>query len=302
MAQFVRVASVLFRSEHAYGQPQARQLVLDEVAGQLDSLRGLGLQLVVFSETVEVMGQPRPEHAESLDQPGPFCRLYQQFATEQNCVVAGSLRLLEQGKHYNAVVYFGPRGVLGDYRKSVLTLQELGEGFTPGRGATLVQTPVGRLGGAICFDLNHTHLLRQYEPLKPDILIFPSMFHGGLMQATWAYTCRSYLVSALPFHGGGVLDPFGAPLATTDCYNAVAFATINLDRAMVHLDYNRAHLPAIQRKYAGQIEVHTPANIGSMLITSVSPNITAAEVVREFGLELLDDYLARARAGNDAAR
>jgi hypothetical protein len=118
------------------------------------------------------------------------------------------------------------------------------------------------------------------------------------MQEMWAYECRSYFVSALYFMDCGILDPFGRPMKLTDCYSPVARATINLDRAMVHLDYNRDKFPEIEKKYLGEIVIDTPPNIGSALIFSNSERISAMDVVREFKLELLDDYFVRSLALN----
>jgi hypothetical protein len=166
----------------------------------------------------------------------------------------------------------------------------------------VVDTAIGRLGGAICYDLNFEDIRKQYRALKPDILCFASMYHGGLMQVVWAYECRAFFVSALHFHGTGILDPYGRPVQLTDCYTSVARARVNLDRAMVHLDFNRVHFPAIEKKYRGHIVLDIPANVGSALIYSVSDKVSAMDVVREFKLELLDDYFARALKANAANR
>jgi hypothetical protein len=89
-------------------------------------------------------------------------------------------------------------------------------------------------------------------------LTFSTMCQGGLAQALWAYACRSYLVSALPFLGGGIIDPCGRPMQLTDEYNKPAIATINLDYVIVHLDYNREKFPDILRKYNDEIIMTYP--------------------------------------------
>jgi len=218
--------------------------------------------------------------------------------------VAGSAKLREGNNVYNSLAFIGPEGrVLGAYHKVNLTVGEIKEhGLRSGSHAAVVDTPVGRLGGAICFDLNFDEVRNEYRRLKPDILCFASNYHGGLMQAVWAYQCRAYFVSALPFFGAGILDPFGRPIKLTDCYSSVARATINLDRVMVHLDDNRARFPDIERKYRGEVVVDIPPDIGPALIFSLTEKRTAMDVVREFGLELIDDYFARSLAANAANR
>ncbi len=302
MAHIVKVASVLFQTEAEKGAADAGEVVLAELEQAMADLHGLGLDLVVFSEGVESIGQT-VDDAEPLDAPGPFLRCYQAFAASAGCHVAGSLKLLDDGHVYNALVYVDPRSqVLGAYRKVNLTVSEIEEGMTSGPGPVVIDTAIGRLAGAICFDLNFREIREAYARLKPDIITFASMYHGGLMQAFWAYQCQAYFVAALPFIGGGILDPFGRPIAYTDCYTSVARATINLDRAMVHLDYNREKFAAIERKYLDRIVIDTPPNVGPALIVSRSQRLSAMDVVEEFDLELLDDYFARSLAANTANR
>lgn len=298
MAKWVNIASLLFEAQHHCGQAGAREAVLAELREKMQGLSGIGLDLLAVSEGVAAIGMSRDE-AESLGQPGDFLNLYTDFACREKCHVAGSLRLKEKGRIYNAIVFIDERGIpLGSYRKTFLTAGELDESFTPGKGAVVFDTKIGRLGGAICFDLNFRELRDEYVKLKPDILVFASMFHGGFVQSLWALECRSFFVSALPFLGGGILDPLGAPLSISDCYNKTARAEINLDRAIVHLDFNRDKFGDIERKYGHEVRIQIPPNIGPAIIYSNSNTRSADDIVREYGLELLDDYFLRMRAAN----
>lgn len=302
MARQVTIATVRFQSEWARGKAGARQVVLAEMTEAMAALRGGGLDLVVFSEGVEAVAQTMAE-AETLAQPGPLLQLYRDCARRERCHVAGSVKLKDGKSIYNAVVYYGPDGKpLGYYGKSYPTLGELEMGLAPGPGAVVLDTPIGRLGTAICFDLNFAALRDEYRALKPDIMVFSSMYHGGLAQALWAYECRAYFACAWQYTGGGILDPFGRTLAVNDCYHTIARATVNLDRAFVHLDYNRDKFPAIERKYRHEVTIDIPPDIGSAMVLSNSNKRSAMDIVAEFGLELLDDYFARAARKCAAAR
>ncbi len=297
MSHYVRAASVLFS-----GPGGSADAVLKQVSGQLDSLAGYGLDLIVFCESVEGQGQT-VEAAEEVDNPGPFLSLYCEHATRLGAHIAGSVKIREGAQAHNSIAFIDPAGtILGVYHKSNLTHGEIERGLTSGRGAVVVDTTIGRLGGAICFDLNFHWLREQYAALRPDILCFASNYHGGLMQSMWAYDCRAFFVGALPFHGGGILDPFGRPLKLTDCYTSIARARINLDRVMVHLDYNREKFPTIEKQYLGEVEIDIPANVGPALIYSTTEKRSAMDIVREFELELIDDYFVRALDANAANR
>jgi len=298
MAKRVRIASVLFSTKAKRGADSAREIVLAETAGALEGVRGFGVDLVVLSEGVSAVGQ-RVEEAESVDEPGPFLGTYMDFASSERCHVAGPVKLVEGADVFNSIAFVGPRGqVLGAYNKVHLTIGEIQSGLRSGRSAVVLDTAIGRLGGVICFDLNFEAIRKAYRAERPDILAFASMYHGGLMQQVWAYDCRSFFASALPFIGGGIIDPFGRALALTDCYSPVAIADVNLDRVMVHLDYNRERFPEIKRKYLDEVDIDVPPNVGPALITSASDKRTARDIAQEFGLELLDAYLERSKDAN----
>ncbi len=302
MSQFVRIAAVQFKT--LVDQPDqwkthnARTLVLTEIADAMGSLKGLGIDLVVFSEGIEGVGQNFSD-AEDPDAPGAFLGLYRDFAKSERCHLAGSSKTRRGGKVYNSTVFFAPGGdVLGIYDKTNLTIGEIEEGLTSGKGPVVVDTDIGRLGGIICFDLNFESLRSQYRALGPDILVFSSMFHGGLQQQTWAYDCKAYFVCSWQDTGTGIFAPFGRCIAQTHIYENIAVGTVNLDRAMVHLDFNGEKFPAIRKKYADEVSIDIPPNIGTCLILSNTDKRSAMDVVKEFELELVDDYFSRATDAN----
>ncbi len=301
MSRYVNVAAVMFNAVLERGHPASKDAAWEHTRQALESLRGLGHDLVVLCESVESFGQD-VDDAEEIARPGRFLSMYLDYAASAKTCLAGSIKLRDRGQAYNSIVFVGPDGVLGAYHKTHLTQPEIDRGLASGPGAVAVDTPVGRLGGAVCFDLNFDSLCREYAALRPDIICFSSNYHGGLMQAVWAYKCRAFFASALYFHGCGILDPFGRPLALSDCYTVNPRARINLDRAMVHLDYNRARFPDIERKYRDEVAIDIPPNIGSALIYSNTDKRSAMDLVREFGLELLDDYFARIEKANAANR
>ena len=301
-SRFVNVAGVQFATKAERNTADAPAIILSELDTAFETLRGHGLNLVVLSEGVEAFGQ-RVDTAEETDRPGPFLRKYMAFAKTEKCHVAGSVKTTRGGKGYNSIVFIDPKGdVLGVYDKCNLTQPEIEWGMSPGSEAVVVESAIGRLGGVVCFDLNFEWLRFKYRALKPDILCFASMYHGGLTQAFWAYECRSFLVSALPMENCGILDPLGRQLAATTCYSSVARARINLDRAIVHLDFNRDKFPEIERKYRGEVSIQIPPHLGPAIIYSESPKLTALDIVEEFKLEPLDDYMARSLKLNSKKR
>ena len=188
--------------------------------------------------------------------------------------------------------------VVGNYDKNHLVIEETTEnGILCGKGSSPIKTDFGTLSCAICFDLNFQEILKKTKANRPDLVVFCSMYHGGLMQNQWAYRCRSHFVGAIAGRPpSAVINPLGEILAESTNYFDFVTARVNLDCCVVHLDYNGEKLAAARRKYGPGVTVHDPGNVGAVLVTSELDGVTARQIVKEFGIELWDDYYERAMA------
>jgi hypothetical protein len=73
-------------------------------------------------------------------------------------------------------------------------------------------------------------------------------------------------------------------------------ADVNLDCRLAHLDYNWGRLRDLKNKYGPKVTVRDPGFLGSVLIASEDDKIPVDDMIAEFKIELLDDYMARALA------
>ncbi len=233
-------------------------------------------------------------------------RRLQTLAARHKCYIAYSaVQAMPDGTFRNATRMLDRQGaVAGEYHKNHLVIEENTEAnILYGKDAPIIQCDFGRVACAICFDLNFDELRLKYAAAKPDLLVFCSNYHGGLMQNYWAYSCRAYFVSALGSlkqAPGAIISPLGETIAATTNYFHYATATVNLDYCIAHLDYNWEKLDQLKAKYGPGVRIAAPARLGSTLITSELPDIPARAMAREFQIELLDDYLARALAHRHA--
>jgi Carbon-nitrogen hydrolase len=295
MSKFINVAAVHFEINAERGAPDAQQKVLEKFKTATDCLDGTGVGLLLTCEGMEAIGQTI-DQAESSKNPGPIYNAYRDFAMRNKCTVAGSIKLEDDGRIYNALAFIGPGGeFLGDYRKTYLTTREVDMGISPGAGATVVDTPAGRIGGVICFDLNYDELRDGYHDLKPDILAFSSMFHGDHLQRNWAYQCRSFLASACKDSSSDIVDPLGRVVAAVNYHGRIVRSKINLDRFVMHQDENVDSFSDIQRKYKDEIRIDYNPILGVAVLYSESSKRSADIIAHEFGLVSLDDYLQNSK-------
>lgn len=227
---------------------------------------------------------------------------YRQVAKENNCYIAYSAcRYLPEEStlpYRNSTQIIGRDGeIVGIYDKNHLVPSELDNGeIAYGTEAPVFELDFGRVGCAICFDLNYDELMHRYAEQKPDLIVFSSMYHGGISQQYWAYTCRSFFAGAICNDQSRILNPFGETLATTTNYYSFVTGTINMDYALVHIDRNAAKYFAAKAKYGDKLIIHDPGHIGAVMMTYEDTDQTVWDIIREFEIMPLDDYFNECRS------
>jgi predicted amidohydrolase len=224
---------------------------------------------------------------------------FAKVAAENHCyVVYSAAREMDDGTWRNSSTLIDRQGqVVGTYNKNHVVIEETTEaGILCGRDAPVFECDFGRVAFAICFDLNFDELRLKYVQAKPDLIVFSSMYHGGLMQAYWAYSCRAHFVGAVAGLPCEIHNPLGERVASSTNYFDYAVADVNLDCHLAHLDYNWSRLRALKGKYGPRVKITDPGFLGCVLISSEDEKTTIDEMVSEFKIELLDDYMAQALA------
>jgi len=221
-----------------------------------------------------------------------------EIAREHHCYITyPAVRCLPDDTWRNSVQLIDRKGqVIAVYDKYHPTIDENEAGILSGTNAVVAECDFGRVGFAICFDLNFDEIRQKYVKVKPDLMVFCSMYHGGLMQAYWAYSGRMFFAASISGVGGFILSPLGELVARSTNYFNYITAAVNLDYVVAHLDYNWGKLAALRAKYGSRVQVFDPGYLGSVLVSSEADDISARDMALEFNLELLDDYFARALA------
>jgi predicted amidohydrolase len=219
-------------------------------------------------------------------------------AKDNQCYIAFGTQRQENGNSYNSCVVLDRKGnVAGIYNKNYPTIGEILGGTKPSTETPLIQCDFGTIAGAICFDLNFDELRDRTAALRPDVLLFLSQWHAGLEQGKWAYTSRAFFVCASAFRTfpSEIRNPFGEVIATSTHNYNYAVATVNRDRKIIHQDLNLAKLIELKKKYGDKVIITEQGEIGVLMITSEHEQVSAAGMVKEFGIELLDDYFERSK-------
>ncbi len=210
-------------------------------------------------------------------------------------LVYPTYRSIGGDKFQNSSILIDREGdVVAIYNKVFPTIGEMEFGIVPGSGPVIAETDFGRIGFAICFDLNFWELLEGYAKGKPDVIAFSGMYHGGPMQTVWAYRSKAFMLTATAgYLEKNIIAPDGEIRRQEYTYYDSIVEKINTNCTLVHLDYNRAKIMKTIDKYGRRIHMHCTSGLGSVLLTSVDESLPIAEVVRDMDLEPFADYYKR---------
>jgi deaminated glutathione amidase len=233
----------------------------------IERAAALGARLIATPENSNYLGphEEKVRRAEPLAGPtvGRFAELARRLGVH---LLLGSFNEAsgEPERCYNTSVLLGPAGqVLAAYRKLHLFDVDVpggvrfaesatckpGDPADPERGLVVAETPLGRIGLTICYDLRFAELYRRLADLGADVLAVPSAFTLATGKDHWEPLLRARAIEnqcyvlAPAQHGrhddGGlresyghamIVDPWGLPLATAADGPGLALAEIDLER------------------------------------------------------------------------
>jgi predicted amidohydrolase len=151
---------------------------LERLIARLEEAGSKGAGLVVFPECAlsgYMVDSIEELHRLAEPVPGPsISRIAEVCARQKVYAVVG---LLEQGADalYNSAVLIGPQGLIACYRKAHLPGLGLDRMVAHGNTPYAVHdTPIGRIGMAICYDIRFPEPTRLLALKGADIVAFPS--------------------------------------------------------------------------------------------------------------------------------
>ncbi len=231
-----------------------------------------GAQLVALPEYFGIMGMRDGDKVAAREEQGkgPIQEFLSNTAKKHSIwLVGGSVPLVSSvaTKVRNSCLVFDDKGGLAArYDKIHLFGFKMGEEryseeltIEPGSDVVTVDTPVGRLGLSICYDLRFPELYRAMKEV--DIILVPSAFTETTGKAHWETLIRARAIENLAYvlapaqggyhvngretHGDSmIVDPWGVVIDRLTRGSGVVTGGINLD----HLRLLRQSLPALQHR------------------------------------------------------
>ena len=201
----------------------------------------------------------------------PFLQALAAYAKELELyLVAGSVPLAEEGKIYNASFVYDPNGdCVAVHRKmhlfdiNVTGGQSFMESdtFTPGDEVTTFQTPWGKFGVMICYDIRFPELSRLLALDGVRAIFVPAAFNLTTGPAHWELSFRMraldnqvFMIGCAPardmdaaYHAWGhsiVTDPWGSVVEQLDEKEGILTVELDLSR----VEDIREQLPLLKHR------------------------------------------------------
>lgn len=251
---------------------------LDEAARLISTAVSAGAEFVVLPENFAIMPTEDAGQLQVMerDGDGPIQEFLSAQAHQNHIwLVGGSIPLVssQPSKVRAACLLFNDRGErVARYDKLHLfdvkldNGEEYSESLTiePGESVVVVDSPIGRLGLTICYDLRFPEIFRQMLDQGAEIFSVPSAFTATTGKVHWEILLRARAIENLAYvigagqggsHSSGretygdsiVIDPWGKVI--NRLARGPGIVTADIDR--LRLEKLRRSLPSIEHRRLG---------------------------------------------------
>ena len=232
--------------------------------------------LVVLPENFAIMGLSEMDKVAVAEKAGegPIQQFLSQQASKHGIWIVGGTVPIESGvtgKVYSASLLYNDKGeMIARYDKIHLfdvVLEDSNESYNEsetiesGDEVVVVDTPFGKLGMAVCYDLRFPELFRAMADVGMELCVLPSAFTSLTGRAHWESLLRARAIENLcymiapdqgGYHKNGretygdsmIIDPWGVVLNRLPHGPGVVVSDIDLEK----LRRTRMNFPALQHK------------------------------------------------------
>lgn len=245
----------------------------------IDEAAANGAKLICFPEVMNLNGRNVGEGGGRETIPGYSTEILMAKACEHRIYIhSGSLyeSIPGDSRCYNTSVLIGPEGqIVEKYRKLHTFDGTLSDGtvcresdrIRPGSRIVTVDTPLGKLGMSICYDIRFPELFRRMALDGAQIMLTPASFtrptgldHWETILRTRAIENFCYILAAdqtgrkeqYQAHGYSmIIDPWGKIIASAEDLPGIIYGEIDLD----YLEMVRNRIPALTNRRADLYDV-----------------------------------------------
>jgi predicted amidohydrolase len=223
---------------------------LDVCVARMEEAAAAGVQLIVLPECAipgYMFDSPEEAMPFAEEIPGPSTEVLDRESRRLGIHAVCGLIERDGDALRNSAVLVGPDGLIGTYRKTHLPFLGVDRFAVPGDELSVYETPLGRIGVEICYDLRFPEVTRSLALKGADLVAHPTNFpvaariQTELITVARAAENRVYLLTAnrcgkerwAEFCGWSqIVDPYGRRLAEADeTEEALLVADVEVEKA-----------------------------------------------------------------------
>ena len=288
----VRILSLSFKN----GQP------LERIRDLVDKEAAQGVDLVILPEVWRGL----TDHStETLD--GPAIQAMSALARKHRTYIASPIDRRDGDHRFNSVVLLDREGKVAFIYDKVFPYWsefDFQKKIEIGRAAPVYQADFGKVGFAICFDVNFPEVWKSLADQGAELVAFPSAYSAGTMLQAHALTHHYYIVSSTGARDCTVYDITGKQLLYRKSEDInVTHVTLDLDRRIFHTNFNMAKRDKLLREHGDDVEQTEFLEREAWFVLQARRHgVSARDLARQYGLEELRDYVNRSRRYIDSMR
>ena len=271
---------------------------LEAIRDLIDTEAAKGVDLVVLPELWR-----GHEAIETID--GPTTQAMSALARKHHTYIVSPIGRKDGDRHLNSAVLLDRSG------KVVLIYDDVFPSefdhkakLDVGSSVPVYQADFGRIGFAICFDVNFPDIWKSLADQGAELVVWPSAYSAGTALQAHALTQHYYIVSTSSVRDCTVFDITGEQILYRKSNGInVTHVTLDLDRGIYHNDLNIPKRNKLLAEHPEDVELaeHLDRE-GWFVLAARRPGVSARTLARQYGLEELRDYVNRCRRELDAMR
>lgn len=287
---------------HVSGRDLTVQENVDRAVRCMGRVSAYRPDLILLTEAFHCVGVPGRYDALAITVDGEVVKRIRGVAQGLNANIMCPI-IERRGSHtFNTALWIDRKGkVSGRYDKIHLTEYEMDCGVTPGAvEPTVMEMDFGRVGAQACFDANWPEDWAKLGAAGVDLIAWPSAFPGGRLLNALATLNRVNILGATWQRRCRLIDMTGRTVAASGLHGDFVVAEIDVDRQLFHLDHHLDKLDEIRAKYGGAVQIDMCEDEAWFALSSRREGLSVCDLIREFGITPLSDYLRCAEdAGNE---
>ena len=260
-----------------------------------------GTDLVVLPET----WRGQKDSPETLD--GPTITAIAAVAAKHHTYIVCPIDRKEGQRRWNSAVLIDRAGkVVFVYDKVYPYWSEydLKQPVDIGAKASVYQADFGRVGLAICFDVNFPDVWQRLADQGAEIVVWPSAYSAGRTLQAHAINHHYYIVTSTGTKDCIVYDITGEEILYQKSADInVARVTLDLDRGIYHQNFNIAKRDKLLQEHADSVTQEQWLDREQWFVLKAKrEGVSVRELAKQYGMEELRSYIDRSRVEIDKMR